>query len=115
VLAQSSRYEVHQAWSEARATPVAVKFARPSAGTEVAQALTDEGRLLSSLTHPHLVRAYEMHDAQCALVLELLPGPTLSDAFDNDGRVRCRDGVDLALAAGSYRGAARFDRDLHGI
>jgi hypothetical protein len=52
-----------------------VKFARPSAGTEVAQALTDEGRLLSSLTHPHLVRAYEMYDAQSARVLDFCRGP----------------------------------------
>jgi serine/threonine protein kinase len=96
MVAQNTRNEVHRAWSESRAAPVAVKFARPSAGDEAAQALLDEGRLLSALTHPHLVRAYELHEGPPpALVLELLPGPTLSQVFDSDGRVVPRNGIEL--------------------
>jgi serine/threonine protein kinase len=104
LLGQSSRYEVHRAWSETRAVPVAVKFARPSAGPDPARALAEEGRLLLGLTHPHVVRAYELHTGRSALVLELLPGPTLSDVFDAQGVIDWRDGVDLGRHLASALG-----------
>jgi len=109
LLARSDRHEVYRACSEARAVPVAVKFARPSAGPEAAQELTHEGRLLLSLTHPNVVRAYELHEPRAALVLELLPGPTLADVFDARGLVDWRDGIDLGRQIAS---ALHY---LHGI
>jgi serine/threonine protein kinase len=96
LLAQSKRFEVHRYWSAARAVPVAVKFARPSAGVEAAQLLYREGELLRSLAHPNLVRAYGLvTDPYPAVVMELLSGPTLSKMFERDGRISAPDSVQM--------------------
>jgi len=102
LLAQSSRFEVHRAWSAARSVPVAVKFARPSAGADAVQKLAAETRLLAGLAHPNLVRAYEAHRApHPALVLELLPGPTLGELFRNHGRLKVTEAVQMGRQVGS--------------
>ena len=52
--------------------------------------LIREGRLLLAASHPHLVRAYELHaprESAPALVLEALAGPSLADVLAEHGRL----------------------------
>jgi eukaryotic-like serine/threonine-protein kinase len=86
-------FEVYAAWSRERDCPVVIKRARTGAPTQAVRRLMREGRLLLAMTHPHLVRAYEVHrDPRPALVLETLPGRTLGHLFD-DGPLPARDVV----------------------
>lgn len=79
-------FEVYDAWSVERDCPVVVKRARASATPASGQRLVREGRRLLGLTHPHLVRAYEVHRLpRPAIVLETLPGQTLGHLFHETG------------------------------
>jgi serine/threonine protein kinase len=80
-LARSNHLDVYDAWCERRACRVVAKTLRPDRRGERrhAQALVREGRLLRRLSHPHLVRAYEVHDGdRPVVVLETLGGQTLA-------------------------------------
>jgi eukaryotic-like serine/threonine-protein kinase len=79
-LHRSAGLDVYDAWNEPRGCRVIVKTPRPDRlRRPVARArLLREGRLLMRLTHPHIVRAYEVHDgARPAIVMETLSGATL--------------------------------------
>jgi len=71
---------VYDAWSEERGCRCVLKVLRPRrAGRDGERALEAEGRLLLALSHPHIVRAYALvRRPRVALVLETLPGETLS-------------------------------------
>jgi len=80
-LARSDVLDVHEAWSRERGCSVIVKSLRPDrrGDARAARSLRREGRLLESLSHPHLVRAYEvLHEPVDAVVLETLGGETLA-------------------------------------
>jgi serine/threonine protein kinase len=81
LLARSHHLDVYDAWSDQRVCRVVVKTPRPDRLREPA-ARTDllrEGRLLRRLAHPHIVRAYGVHDGpRPAIVLETLGGETLA-------------------------------------
>jgi serine/threonine protein kinase len=80
-LARSDVLDVHVAWSHERACPVVIKTLRPDRRADVAaaRALRREGWLLRRLSHPHLVRAYEvLGEPGPAVVLETLGGETLA-------------------------------------
>ncbi len=88
-------FEVYAAWSLERDCPVVVKRARQAADPEAVSRLLAEGRLLTTLSHPHLVRAYEVRaDPRACVVLETLPGRTLGHLFD-DGPIPAPDVVML--------------------
>jgi eukaryotic-like serine/threonine-protein kinase len=88
-------FEIYDAWSLDRDCSVVVKRARRTAPPEAVRRLLREGRLLLSLTHPHLVRGYEVHRLpRPAVVLETLPGQTLGHLFDT-GPLPVRDVVML--------------------
>ncbi len=73
--------DVYEAWSEERECHCMAKVLRPDhAEDHAARArLVREGRLLLRLTHPHIVRAYELvREPETTLVLETLGGETLS-------------------------------------
>ncbi len=85
VLAHLNRgreLDVYDVWSEERDCRCVAKVLRPDLrGDEAARRrLVKEGRLLRRLTHPHLVRAYEVleHGGRPIVVLETLEGATLS-------------------------------------
>jgi serine/threonine protein kinase len=81
LIHRSNVLDVYDAWSPERACRVALKVPRPDRLRDrgAAAALLREGRLLRRLTHPHLVRAYEVHAGpRPAVVLETLPGETLA-------------------------------------
>jgi serine/threonine protein kinase len=72
--------DTYDAWSEERDCRCVVKVPRPERLTDprTRRRLREEGRLACSLTHPHIVRAYEvLDDPQPALILEALQGSTL--------------------------------------
>jgi serine/threonine protein kinase len=79
-LSRSQDCDVYHAWSAERRCGCAVKVLRPDrARRSASQArLRGEGRLLLGLTHPHIVRAYELHEEPPMLVLETLTGETVS-------------------------------------
>lgn len=72
--------DVYAVWSLERECRCVAKVPRPDcAGQRRPRAdLINEGRLLRRLTHPHIVRVYELVDEpQPALILEALQGATL--------------------------------------
>lgn len=80
-LHRSRVLDVYDAWSERRDARVVVKTLRPDRlrDRSAAQALLREGRLLRRLTHPNIVRGYEVHTApRPAIVLETIGGETLA-------------------------------------
>ena len=106
-LHRSNGLDVYDAWNEPRACRVIVKTLRPDRLRRRGSAakLLREGRLLRRLTHPHLVRAYEIHAApRPALVLETLTGATVERlAADGDpltGEELANLGAHLASAVG---------------
>jgi serine/threonine protein kinase len=80
LLREGNHLEVYDAWSHERGTRVIVKALRrglPDA-EEAEQRLLEEGRLLRDLTHPHIVRGYEVHEEPWPfIVIETLDGETL--------------------------------------
>ncbi|MGE4425653.1 MAG: protein kinase [Solirubrobacteraceae bacterium] len=111
-IARSRRQDVYDAWSHGRACRVVVKVLRPDRREEprAAAALMREGRLLRSTTHPHVVRAYEVHrEPLAAVVLETLGGRTLDHMVEHDEPLEAED---LRVVAGQLASAVHH---LHGL
>jgi len=88
-LHRSAALDVYDAFNERRACRVIVKTLRPDRLRDPGRrrALLQEGRLLTRLSHPHIVRAYELHDgARPAIVMETLTGQTLEHLIDASQR-----------------------------
>jgi serine/threonine protein kinase len=86
LLARGGRVDTYDVTSLERDCRAVVKVVRPDRLTEehVRTALLTEGALLTTLTHPHLVRGYEFFTTPApALVLETLPGATVSALVDD--------------------------------
>jgi serine/threonine protein kinase len=89
-------YDVHSLERDCRCV---VKILRADRRDDqrVRGAVLLEGRLLSELTHPHLVRGYEVHTSPApAMVLETLGGATLAALID-DGPLEVPDTAQLGL------------------
>ncbi|CAM05915.1 serine/threonine protein kinase [Saccharopolyspora erythraea NRRL 2338] len=109
-LRRGSRLDVYDLWSEERACRCVGKTLRPERAADETAAgwLRNEGLLLTTLTHPHLVRGYETvltsEPARPAVVTETLPGFTLGFLIDQHGRLRAMDvavlGIQLCSALG---------------
>jgi eukaryotic-like serine/threonine-protein kinase len=96
-LHRSNALDVYDAWNAPRACRVIVKTLRPDrlGKPGAAARLVREGRLLRRLTHPHLVRAYEVHEGERpAIVMETLTGETLEHLA---GEGRPLSGAELAV------------------
>ena len=79
-LHRSNGLDVYDAFNDERACRVIVKALRPDRLRKpgAAAKLLREGRMLMRLTHPHIVRAYEVHPgARPVIVMETLTGQTL--------------------------------------
>jgi serine/threonine protein kinase len=83
--------DVYDVWCSKRRARCVAKTLRPEqdANPAARRALAREARLLASLSHPHIVRAYE-HVARPrpTLILETLQGATLSRLLDDTPRRR---------------------------
>jgi len=87
-LRRGKALDVYDVWSEERACRCVVKALRRSRVRDERSRrhLLDEGRLLCSFTHPHIVRAYEVHEEPVPLVvMETLVGETLSHMIEERG------------------------------
>ncbi len=112
-LARGKALDVYDVWSDERYALCVAKAIRPDrvddAGTR--RRLRREGRLLLRLTHPHIVRAYELVDRpHPVLALEALTGATLGYVLDV--RARRLPAVDIAYLGLQLCSAVRY---LHGF
>jgi serine/threonine protein kinase len=85
-LHRSRGFDVFDAWSAERRSRVVIKAPRPDRFEDqtLLRRLEREGRLLSALTHPHILRAYELLPGPVpAVVTETLRGETLSHLLDS--------------------------------
>jgi serine/threonine protein kinase len=85
LLSRGGRVDTYDVTSLDRDCRAVVKVVRPDRLGEarVRAALLTEGALLTTLTHPHLVRGYEVVTApRPAVILETLPGATVSAHLD---------------------------------
>jgi eukaryotic-like serine/threonine-protein kinase len=91
-LRRGEDFDAYAVWSAERYTRCFAKTPRPdrTGDRSVCRTLTREGRLLLSLRHPHLVRAYDLvttPDGAPALVLEAVTGPSLRAVLAGHGRL----------------------------
>lgn len=104
-LRRGEDFDVYDAWSTQRGTRCVVKTLRPDRGGKerARERLMLEGRLLLSLSHPHLVRAYEVFEMpNPVIVIETLGGQTLSRLIeDRDGPLEIPEVAHLGLQLGS--------------
>lgn len=86
LLARGGRVDTYDVTDLARDCRAVVKVLRADRrhDAHVRDAVATEGMLLTTLAHPHLVRGYEVMTAPwTALVIETLPGATLSALLDD--------------------------------
>ena len=88
-LHRSNGLDVYDAWNDLRACRVVVKTLRPDRlrDSTARARLLREGRRLTRLSHPHVVRGYEVHDGERPVViLEILAGRTLDHLIHESRR-----------------------------
>lgn len=107
--------DVYDVWSQARGCRCVAKALRPDKPPDERSvtALLAEGRLLRRLTHPHIVRGYDVTAEPPLVLLETLSGHTLSALLDDRGRLPVRDVAHLGLHLCSAVGYLHRHRRLH--
>lgn len=88
-LARGRTLDVWDAWSEERDCRVILKTLRPDRREDrpARRRLLAEGRLLLELSHPHIVRGYDvLLRPQPAVVMETLGGRTVAHLIDTAAR-----------------------------
>jgi serine/threonine protein kinase len=114
-LSRGRDFDVYFGWSEERGCGCAVKLVRrdrrhnPSARAR----LLGEGRLLRALSHPHIVRLYDMQDDPALLVLETLTGETLDHMICGPRRLALADVATLGMQLCSAIGYLHRKGFLH--
>jgi eukaryotic-like serine/threonine-protein kinase len=119
LLGRGRKLDVYDAWSEARSCRCVVKTLPPDFMDDrgARRRLIAEGRLLKRLTHPYIVRCYEVIDVEVPLVvLETLTGETLDHVLERAHRLSARDaawlGLHLCSALGYLHGRGWLHLDL---
>jgi serine/threonine protein kinase len=103
-LHRSRGFDIFDAWSSERRSRCVVKTPRPDRLEDqtLLRRLEREGRLLTTLTHPHILRGYEMLRAPVpAVVTETLRGETLSHLLDHSRRLTAAEAAILGLQLSS--------------
>ncbi|HEX2177091.1 MAG TPA: serine/threonine-protein kinase [Nocardioidaceae bacterium] len=114
-LSHGHRLDTYDVYSRERDCRCVLKTVRADRADEepCRTALTREGTLLRDLSHPHLVRAYEVVEApRAAVVLETLTGATLA-ALIEEGPLSVPDAVLLATQLTSVLGYLHHHGWLH--
>jgi eukaryotic-like serine/threonine-protein kinase len=114
LLRRGRDLDVYDVWSEERACRCVIKSVRPDRlGHDGAKRrLFEEGRLLQQLTHPHIVRAYEVSDEPMPMVvMETLAGETLGHMIDREAELSVPELAQLGIHLCS---AIRY-LHLHGV
>jgi eukaryotic-like serine/threonine-protein kinase len=106
-LRRGKGIDVYEVWSSERSCTCVAKVLRPELRSDARwrRRLRREGRLLLSLSHPHIVRAYELRERpDLVVVLESLTGATLAHLIESRGRLSAADvawlGIHLCSAVG---------------
>jgi serine/threonine protein kinase len=100
LLRRGRDLDVYDVWSEERACRCVIKAVRPDRldGDGARRRLLDEGRLLCELTHPHIVRAYEVIEEPVPMVvMETLAGETLGHMIDREAELSSAELAQLGL------------------
>ena len=104
-LSRGRALDVYDAWSASRGTRCIVKVLRPDREGDrpATRRLLAEGRLIRRLSHPHIVRGYEvLREPRTAVVMETLTGQTVAHLIEEaDPRLPVRDIAHLGLHVGS--------------
>ncbi len=103
-LRRGNDLDVYDAWSRERMTRCVIKALRPDRVRKrrAREALLREGELLTELSHPHIVRAYETRlEPMPFVVLETLSGETLSHMVEAGEEATTADVAYLGLHLGS--------------
>jgi serine/threonine protein kinase len=101
--------DVYDVWSEERDCRCVAKTPRPDRlqHRPTRRRLRDEGRLLLSLAHPHIVRAYELIERpDPVLILETIDGETVDHLVNR--RSRRLPAVDIAYLGMHLCSAVQF-------
>jgi serine/threonine protein kinase len=88
-LHRSRHFDVYDVFSEERGCRCIAKLPMPdrTANPKIVGRLLREGALLRQLTHPHIVRVYDIFsEPRPALILETLTGETLAHLIDDSPR-----------------------------
>ncbi|GAB3993687.1 serine/threonine-protein kinase [Nocardioides marmoraquaticus] len=114
LLAHGRRMDTYDTWSRERECRCVVKVLRADRRDEAraVEAVRREAEVLTTLAHPHLVRAYEASEEPPGVVLEVLPGATL-DALVEDEPLDLADAAGLALQLASVLGYLHRHDWLH--
>jgi eukaryotic-like serine/threonine-protein kinase len=97
---RSRGFDVYDAWSGERHCRCVIKAPRPDRVDDqlLLRRLEREGRLLCGLTHPHILRGYEVLPAPApAVVTETLRGETLSHMLAAPTRLSAAEAAVLGL------------------
>ena len=89
-LSRGRALDVYDVWSDERECRCVAKVLRPDRADDHAarRRLVREGRLLRKLSHPHIVRGYELLAAEPPLVImETLSGETLAHLIEEGDRL----------------------------
>lgn len=118
-LGRGRLLDAYEAWSDERACVCVIKALRPDrhADSQARRRLAGESRLLLRLTHPHIVRAYDLlRQPEPLLVLEALTGSTVARLLHDDGRLAVPDvgalGLHLCSAMHYLHGRGFLHLDL---
>jgi len=114
-LAHGRRLDTWDAYDEERGTRCVVKLLRTDrlGDEEAARAVLREGQILTSVTHPHLVRCFAVvSDPRPAVVLETLRGSTVAALID-DGPLAVADVAVLGGQLASVLGYLHRQGWLH--
>jgi eukaryotic-like serine/threonine-protein kinase len=118
-LSRGRALDVYDAWSIERDCRCIAKVVRPDRqAPRVRRRLTREGELLLGLTHPHIVRAYELRRRpRTVLILETLEGETVEHMIHTaPRRLAVADvaqlGLHLCSAIGYLHGRGFLHLDL---
>ena len=118
-LSRGRALDVYDAWSIERDCRCVAKVLRPDRQVpRVRRRLTREGELLLGLTHPHIVRAYELRRRpRTVLIMETLDGETVEHMIETaPRRLAIADvahlGLHLCSAVGYLHGRGYLHLDL---
>lgn len=115
-LRRGNDLDVYDVWSVERRSRCVIKSLRGDRldRERSRQMVIREGMLLSRLSHPHIVRAYEtLADPQPMIVLETLSGETLSHLVEEQGPGETEAVAHLGLHLGSAIGYMHHNGVLH--